>query len=97
VALAVQLEVGNPLNVVLSDHPQLPSHIVLLVYIQDVRGLTVGVGALILRHAHERRWLIPTTYIICRWIYGEVVRVFPREGGLSLVYLEVSHVEFEAH
>ena len=41
VALAVQLKVSSLLNVLLGDHPELPSYVVLMVNVQYVRGLTI--------------------------------------------------------
>ena len=59
-ALTIQFEVGGTLNILLIYNAKLVRHLIRLINVQYVLGLSIGVGSLILGHAHKWSWLLLT-------------------------------------
>ena len=105
VALAIQLEVGDLLDILLINDAKLSrnSVILALVNVQYVGGLAVRVP-LVLRQAHK--WSRLTTVLVVvplrrqrRWVDCQIPRVLllARKTRILLLQLQVSQIKLYAH
>ena len=105
VALAIQLEVGDLLDILLINDAKLARHSVILalVNVQYVGGLSVRIP-LVLRQSHK--WSGLTTVLVVvslgrqrRWIDCQIPRVLllARITRILLLQLQVSQIKLYAH
>ena len=105
VALAIQLEVGDLLDILLINDAKLSrnSVILALVNVQYVGGLAVRVP-LVLRQAHKWSWLTTVLVVVPlrrqrRWVDCQIPRVLllARKTRILLLQLQVSQIKLYAH